>query len=217
MTDQKENESSPCIPGEECSPSCCPEPKEKTNNSLKWSIFIAIMVLALVIGGYSLIKKNSTMNQEQSSQPFVPETEASVPDVEPDKVVCGQMLTSLRQLNVLGPEKNVAFILLPGKSDSLTRDVSGKVNTFVDKATKKQTDIAKYTMNKGAEGYDVIVRDFSISTFPSVVVLGRGCRSSAITQDFTEGKFANALGIARIPAGSCKPGDNCGSTCGPKK
>jgi hypothetical protein len=175
------------------------------------------MVLALFIGGYSLIRKNSTTGQETANQPFIPETETPAPDTEPDKVVCGEMLTSLRQLNILGPDKNVSFILLPGEDEIATQDISNKVNTFVEKVTKQQRDIAKYTMTKEAEGYNVIVREFSISTFPSVVVLGRGCRSSAITRDFTEAKFVNALGIARIPLGSCRPGDKCGATCVPKK
>lgn len=216
MTDQKKSGPASCPPGEECSPSCCSEPQKETNTTFKWGVFIAVMVLAIAIGGYSLMKKNSPARQDANRQ-FISDPETASLAAEPNKVVCGETLTSLRQLNVLGPDKNVAYILLPGESDSATQDISNKVNAFVDRTIKQQKDIAKYTMNKNAEGYDVIVRDFAITTFPSVIVLGRGCRSSAITTDFTEAKFANALSIARIPLGSCRPGDKCGATCGPKK
>jgi len=118
-------------------------------------------------------------------------------------VLCGSTLASMDEFNRLTGDKNVAFILLPGNNNEKAKTVAADVNSFIEKKTKDKNDVAVFTLEKDAGGHDQLVQNFSIKSFPSVVVLGRGCKASAISDEFTEEKFSNALAVARTPMSSC--------------
>ncbi len=123
------------------------------------------------------------------------------------KSLCGKNLPSMNEFNDLTGDKNIAFILLPGDNNEKANTVAANVNSFVEKKTKDKNDIAVFTLKNDAGGHDQLIKNFGITSFPSVVVLGRGCKSLAVSDKFTEEVFTNALTMARTPM------SNCGSTC----
>ncbi len=214
LEQNKQDNSNPS--GEACtSPSCCSE-KKNENNTVKWALFSIIMLAAIGIGSTTLIRKMNSANAPAAGEcapgsvckdgtPCPPKTVSE--KTGSVSVLCGMDLRSMKEFNTLTGSKNVAFILLPGDKNEKAKAVAADVNGFIEKKIKDKSDVAVYTLKNDAGGHDQLVQNFGIKSFPSVVVLGRGCKSSAISGEVTEERLTGALTLARMPM------DNCGSTC----
>ncbi|MHC4727302.1 MAG: hypothetical protein ACYS17_08725, partial [Planctomycetota bacterium] len=58
------------------------------------------------------------------------------------------------------------------------------------------------------EGYDQLITQFSVESFPSVIVAGKGCGAAAVSGEINETKLLRAFVVASTPV-SCGPGGCC--------
>jgi hypothetical protein len=112
-------------------------------------------------------------------------------------------------------DKNAVFILLAGGNEEADRSASMEVEAVVDKLSAKGKSVAAFTLQNKTEGYDQLVKQFSVESFPCVIVAGRGCGAAAVWGEITEGNLVRAFIKASVPASSCGP--QRGSSCCPPR
>lgn len=123
--------------------------------------------------------------------------------------ICKTNLSSIEELNKLGNEKNVVFVYLPGDNGDKNKTSLEKITNYIKSIKENQENIATYTMSKEANGYNQLIKNLTVTSFPSVVVLGKGCKSLSVSE-MTDEKLASAYKVATTPIKSA-----CGSACGP--
>jgi len=128
---------------------------------------------------------------------------------------CGVTLSSLKALDIVATDDEAVFVILPGQSDERSRDAFRKVNAVVKLLSDQGRRVAAFTLEKHQEGYDYLVKQFSATSFPFVVVAGRGCGSVAVSGRITETKLLAAVAQASMPRSSCGTPAR-GSPCCPK-
>ncbi len=174
------------------------------------SIFPIQLFLILMVSAFLFCQKSTPQKSNQKAACCPSEnsqaTQRAVNNTQAvDSALCGISLPSMHEFNTLAKDKNVAFILLPGEDSEKAESVAESINTFVKNKIKESTDVVVFTLQKGAEGYTQISSDFGITTFPGLVVLGRGCQSTAVSGEFTDEKLNQALTLARTPVSGCGP------------
>lgn len=204
---------------------CC---SSGSGGGKKWKtmVFIVVVLLAGAVAAHSLLTKKGqgpSVSQEGAlslETVSVPDTtgssvESPAASEQPSKpagVSCGVTLDSIKSLARIADEKkaNAAFILLPGEDEGLARTASTQIEATVDMLSAKGKQVAAFTLQKGAEGHDRLVRMFSVETFPCVIVTGKGCGAGAVWGEITEAKLLSAFVKASTPV-SCGPVGCCPS------
>ena len=194
-------EKNDCCPDDSSRQTCfSPFEKDKSGSCCsgaipreKMFVFVIIMLAAIGVGGYSLVMKTDPPPDKQSTGTA--------------KVLCGiPTLDSIKTLKKLVVGKKVLFLLLPGKEEKPPLVLFQQVESYVKKLTTQGKQVVALTMQEHAEGYDEVVRQFSVKSFPSVVVWGAGCKSSTLSTDITESKLLRAFVMATTPVSSgCCP------------
>ncbi len=91
----------------------------------------------------------------------------------------------------------------------------GNFDEVLTKLSAKGKSVAAFTLRGNTEGYDQLVKRFSVQSLPCVVVAGRGCGAAAVSGEITEANLLSAFVKASAPISSCGP--RRGSLCCPPR
>jgi len=176
----------------------------------KMTIFIIVLLSGFTVAAHSLLKEGGNVSIQQ--EPL----SSSKIALSPDKtdVSFGTNLASINSLSKMAAEKkaDVVFIFLAGDNEESVRTASSQIKTTMNKLLSKGKPVAAFSLKKNAEGYDQLIKDFSVKSLPVVIVAGKGCRPVAISGgEITETKLLNAFVKASVPS-SCGP-QSKGSDC----
>ncbi len=189
-------------PGD-CSYCSCTATDNKTG---KWVIFIIIIILAIVVGLLSNIKK---ADADQGS--LVEVSGESQIETRMENF-CGINLKSIHNLDAYTRNKNIAIILLPGDDKNKNMDTSNIINAFMEKISADRDDIVTFTLGKDATGHKELIQGLSIKKYPSVALLGRNGSSVVLADGVSDNKLIRAIGTA-MTSSSCSTASKGGSSC----
>ena len=225
--DQEKQTDSCCdssAPG--CGVDCCSQSSGGGGKSWKTLVFVVVILLAGAVAAHSLLTRNgktASISAEGTSSfgtiilsgEVELSTESPATSKEPSETVavsCGVTLDSIESIGKLADDKkaNVAFIFLPGENDELARTVSAQIEATMNMLSAKGKQIAAFTLQKDAEGYDQLIQQFSVKSLPSVIVAGKGCGAVAVSGEINETELLRAFVVACTPV-SCGPGGCCPS------
>ena len=207
-----------------CGVDCCSPSSGGGGKNWKTMVFVVVILLAGVVAAHSLLTKNgetASVSGEGTSSfgtsslfdeaglSTGPSTISKQPS-ETVAVSCGINLDSIESLTKLADERgaNVAFIFLPGEEEDSTRTASAQVEAAINMLSSKGKQVAAFTLERGAEGYDQLIKQFSVESLPSVIVAGKGCGAAAVSGEINETKLLRAFVVASTPV-SCGPGGCC--------
>ncbi len=207
-----------------CDVDCCSPSSGGGGKSWKTVVFVVVILLAGAVAAHSLLTKNgktasvsgegassfgtSSLFDEAGLSTGSPTT--SKQPSETGAVSCGVTLDSIGSLAKLADERgaNVAFIFLPGEDEDSTRTASAQVEAAINMLSAKGKQVAAFTLERGADGYDQLIKQFSVESLPSVIVAGKGCGAAAVSGEINETKLLRAFVVASTPA-SCRSEGCC--------
>ncbi len=171
----------------------------------KTVIFAAVMLLAVAVAAYSMVKKNG------AAASGTPSAFASQCDDGAGS------LTEIRLENVeaaenLATERDVTFLVLPGQDASLTNAVQDQVAAAFGKLLVQGQKTAAFTLPESAGAYSALMKRFNVDSAPCVIVLGNGGRPSAVAGEITETKLLRAAVLAGLRSNCCAGGSCCPAT-----
>ncbi|MHB1033442.1 MAG: hypothetical protein ACYC35_03525 [Pirellulales bacterium] len=191
---------------------CCNSGKTPRSKTI---IFATVMLLAVGVATYSMVKKNS------AAALGVPSASASKGDSEVGSLT-EIRLDSVEAAEKLATERDVTFLVLPGQDATSTNAACDQVSAAFGKLLVQGQKAAAFTIPESAGAYKGLMERFRIAACPCVVVLGNGGRPSAVAGEITETKLLRAAVMAGLrsnccPGGSCCPatGDCSGPACCP--
>ncbi|MHC4423084.1 MAG: hypothetical protein ACYSWR_00225 [Planctomycetota bacterium] len=199
---------------------CC----SSDGKSWKTLVFVVVILLAGGVAAHSLLTRGgetASLNVTGLPETTCSYTKGGAESEQPSKavkVLCGVTVDSLMSLERLAADKNAVFILLAGGNEEADRSTSAEVEAVVDKLSAKGKNVAAFTLQNNTDGYDQLVKRFSVQSLPCVIVAGRGCGAAAVSGEITKENLLGAFVKASLPASSCGP--RVGSPCcprGPKK
>jgi len=210
------------------SPSCgvdCCSPSSGGGKNWKTVVFVVVMLLAGAVAAHSLLTRNgetASISQEGVSFGTTSlcdkaglSTECPATSKQPSETVavsCGVTLDSIESLGKSADEggANVVFIFLAGENEELNRIASAQVEATSNMLSAKGKQIAAFTLQKDSEGYDQLIKQFSVELLPSVIVAGQGYGAATVSGEITETKLLRAFVVASAPV-ACGPGGCCPS------
>lgn len=157
----------------------------------------------------------AVIEPESAAEPAGEDPEGYEQPVQTAEVVCGAKLDSVAALNEVAAGKEVVFILLAGESEEPAHEAARQVEEALKKISARGVRIASFTMGSEAADYARLVQRFSIESFPSIIVMGRGCGAAAVSGEITEAKLLRAFVFASRPPSSCGTSCSPSSGCGP--
>ena len=221
------SDSQSCCPSDMGQDKCCSFGSGGKN--FKTAIFVLVILLAIGVAAYSLLKDNSKTTNASPESTLSPDTlslsnEANlVTEIDSaneqlsnaKEALCGISLDSIKSLWRMADEKkaNVVFIFLAGENKESAQATSLQIEAAVDKLLSNGKQVAIFTLTKDAEGYDQLIKEFSVQSLPCVIVADKGCGAVAVSGEITEAKLLGAFVKASTPI-SCGP--RSGSLCCPK-
>ena len=189
----------------------------------KTAVFIVVILLAGAVAAHALLterSKTASVSGEAAASFDIAGSPAEVgakseQSSKAAAVSCGVTLDSIKSLDRMADEEkaNVVFLFLTGENEELARSASAQIEATVNKLSAKGKQTAAFTLRKDSEGYDQIVKQFSVQTLPCVIVAGKGCGAVAVSDEITEAKLLGAFVKASVPI-SCVP--RSGSPCCPE-
>ena len=195
-----------CPPGSPVD--CCSAPGDSKSSRKSWGktvIFVTVILAALAVGGYSLLRKSDAgiLDPGQQASSCGSGGGAS----------CGMALRPPQSIARLADGKEAVFILLSGNSEKRDKPAIGQVETIVNSLASRGKRVAAFPLGKYWEGYDELVKQYSVNTFPCVLVFGRSNNAVKVSGDITTETLLKAYMQASTPAKSC--GVRCDpSACG---
>lgn len=208
----------------DCGVDCCSPSSGSGGKSWKTVVFVVVILLAGAVAAHSLLTKNgetasvsgegassfSTSSLFDEAGLSIGSPATSEQPSETVAVLCGVTLDSIESLAKLVDERgaNVAFIFLPGEDEDSTRTASAQVEATMNMLSAKGKQVAAFTLERGAEGYDQLIKQFSVESLPSVIVAGKGCGVAAVSGEINETKLLRAFVVASTPV-SRGPGGCC--------
>jgi len=100
------------------------------------------------------------------------------------------------------------FIFLAGENEELNRTASVQVDAMTNMLSAKGKQIAAFTLRRDSQGYNQLVKQFSVESLPSVIVAGKGYGAATVSGEITETELLRAFVVASAPV-SCGPGGCC--------
>ena len=120
---------------------------------------------------------------------------------------------SIEDFKWLDTDEKVAYIFLKGVDESQNEKLTERIETIVKELN--ETDGSAYftSLNSDNEHFEDVVERTGVKDLPTVVVLGRGCKLSLISENVNSTKLIRAYVSATTPAASCAPGGKNTSCC----
>ena len=179
-------------------------------------VFVAILTIAAAVATHALLRAPASCKAGQTCVVLTGQNRIAIDDsdrgngpAEPAAAVCDINLSSLTALNKLPADTDAAFVLLPGGDEQKAGEAAQQISDALEEISATEVRVGSFTMGQESNDYEMIVRNFSIESFPSVLILRRGCRAVAVTGKITKEKLHRAFIMASTPSG---PG---GRTCEP--
>lgn len=206
------------------SPSSCCAPGEVSWKKGKMLVSALIMLAAIGVGANSFFSGNSAQSYTTvpvksfsaaltEIQPVKAEnSDQGKPQTKQEEISLNQVLDSLQSLDTLAVDKDVVFLVLPGEAQIFSLEVPKQVGTVANNLWKSGQRIAVFTLKSGTPDHNRLVGQFSVTTFPSVVILGRQGSASAVSGDISEARLYNAFVLASNSV-SCCPTQGTASCC----
>jgi len=209
-SDQSSSDCCPSTPKSEyeaascTSPGCCASAADSTSR-WKTLVFLLVMGAAVAMLAHALVKKSgkTTDVDQQSFSAGAPGMETSA---ETAPALSDLTLDAFASRNSIADEIETVFILLPGEDGNRVQATSRQVDAAMIKLRSKGKKVATFTLEKSAADYAQLVEQLSITSFPSVVAIGRGCGSRVVSGEITETKLLQAFVATSTPSSSCGPG-----------
>jgi hypothetical protein len=105
-------------------------------------------------------------------------------------------LDSLKSLNTIAAEQDVAFMILPGDSTQFDQErfaaAAEQLRSFIIKMNKENKKVAGFILEPTAVGYDRVTRQMYVKSFPVIVALGQRRIGTPIAGEITEEKLRRA-------------------------
>jgi len=205
------------------SSSCC-NPQNGSWNKGKMLISAVIIMAAIGVGASSFVRVTSAQSDKASparafsaalaEKPAAPRGDFDKANLRSQRetISFNRPLDSLRALDTLASDKDVAFILLLGQGQDLPELVAKQIETALNKLWSSGQKIGAFTLKSNVPDYGYVVRHFAVQSFPCVLVLGRQGPASAVSGDISEARLYNAFILASKPA-SCCPTPSAASCC----
>jgi hypothetical protein len=208
-----------CQPAAGKASSCC-APGPVSAKKWKTPVSVIIILAAIGVGANSFLSGNSA--QSYTTLPAksftagltqVPAVTADnnsqgKPQTKQEEISLNQVLDSLQSLDTVASDKDVVFLVLPGEAQISSLEVPKQLGTVANNLWKSGQRIAVFTLKGGTPDYNRLVGQFSVKTFPSVVILGRQGSPSAVTGDISEARLYNAFVLASKSVSCCPPQGN---------
>jgi hypothetical protein len=134
------------------------------------------------------------------------------PQTKQEEISLNQVLDSLQSLDTLAADKDVVFLVLPGEAQISSLEVPKQVGTVANNLWKSGQRVAVFTLKSSTPDHNRLISQFSVKTFPSVVILGRQGSASAVSGDISEARLYNAFMLASKSV-SCCPTQGSASCC----
>ncbi|MHC4510681.1 MAG: hypothetical protein ACYTAO_17285 [Planctomycetota bacterium] len=122
-------------------------------------------------------------------------------------------MTSLALSDSQAAGQEAVFVLLPDESGEAAERLLQQMEQAAGKITENGTPVGTFKIDSKSDDYALLTRNLSIDSFPSVVVLVKGCGSSVVSGQITEARLLEAFLAASTP-GSCCPANS--PLCCPK-
>jgi len=165
---------------------------------MKTSIFVAIVLAAVVVASISVINKTKAGSTVQTGDVG----DATTPCEEP----CDRMLSSFKSLDKLASDKDFVFILLPGGNPEGNVRVANLVEKASKTISKKGPRTGTFTMKAESPDYEKVVSSFEIKSLPAVLAMGKGCGANIVAGEITEETLLAGYLLASKPvSGGCCP------------
>jgi hypothetical protein len=179
-------------------------------------VFLAVISVAIGVGGYSFSKKYVVRSQHQLEALRASTVSPVADDPASGGVVAasGITLSSLEALGEVATGNEAIFVFLPGGGEESSRTASRQVNAVVEMLSKQGRKVGAFTLQKHRKGRDRLMKQLSVRSLPCVVVAGRGCGSVEVSGDITELKLLQAFVQASILPSAC--GTASKGSCCPK-
>ncbi len=226
--EDKAKQAEACCDSSQGNADCCSS-GSGSGKSWKTAVFVIVILAAGAVAAHSLLIGNSktasvsptaTSSFDTVGLPGKVElsTEAGATGQQPSKaaaISCGMTLDSIESLGRIADAQgaNVVFIFLAGENKELALSASAQVNAVINKLSVQGKRVSAFTLEKGAEGYDQLVKQFSADKLPCVLVAGKGSRAVPVSGEINEARLLGAFVTANTPS-SCGP--RTGSSCCPR-
>ncbi len=205
------------------------------NAKAKVAVFAAVVLLAAGLAARSFIMRGSSGDGESpqladTANPLAGLADADLrtdpasdgkqasggidarstenPRDELETAACGTALDSVAALVKAIGEKGFVYVLLPDKSGDAAL-VSKQINGAIKKLSAAGVDAAAFTLPKNADGRDKLVSVYSITSFPSVLAMGKSTGMQVISGEITEPKllraYVTACAASACGSGGCPP------------
>ncbi len=125
------------------------------------------------------------------------------------QAVCGLSLDSLSSINKLTADKDCVFVLVPGESEEKTREAARHIDEAIEKISARGVQAGTFTLEKDGADYADMLKMLSVQSLPGVLVIGKGCGSTLVSDGVTEEKLLGAYVLVSMPPAAC------GTACGP--
>jgi len=194
-----------------CSDDACCCNSGRTPRS-KTIIFATVMLLAVGVAAYSMVKKNGVAASGVSlvSAATNDNGAGSLTEIR---------LGSVEAAEKLATERDVTFLVLPGQDASSTNAACDQVSAAFGKLLVQGQKTAAFILPQSDGAYSAMMKRFNVDSAPCVVVLGNGGQPSAVAGEITETKLLRAAVMSGLrsnccPGGSCCPATGNGSGSG---
>lgn len=167
----------------------------------KTVVFAIVMLLAVGVAAYSMVKKNgaAASGTPSASTSKGDDGAGSLTEIR---------LESVEAAEKLATERDVTFLVLPGQDASLTNAVQDQVSAAFGKLLVQGQKAAAFILPQSAGAYSAMMKRFNVESAPCVVVLGNAGRPSAVAGEITETKLLRAAVMAGLRS-NCGPGSSC--------
>jgi hypothetical protein len=184
------------------------------------------MLIAVGVGSYSFSKKyigrtpepvqalSTSAGENRPGQSWTDPAAIKLPSGKA-AVPCGANSNSITALTGLVAGKEAVFVLLSGDDEEMSTDVSGQINAVVKMLSDQGRRVGTFTFKKRAQEYDQLIKQFSVTSLPCVIVVGQGCGGTSVSGEITELKLLKAFVRASMMPSSCQTRAT-GSSCCPK-
>jgi hypothetical protein len=204
--------------------SLCCAPGAVSWKTGKTVVSVVIILAAIGMGANSFFNGNSAQSYTTvpaksfsaalTEIPTAPANKSDQGKAQPksEEIPLNLVLDSLQALDTLAADKDVVFLVLPGEAQIYSLAVPKQLGTVANNLWKSGQKVGVFTLKNGSPDHHRLVSQFSVKTFPGVIILGRQGFASAVAGDVTEAGLYNAFVLAS-KAASCCPTQGSASCC----
>ena len=101
-------------------------------------------------------------------------------------------------------DKDFVIVFLPGKDINETKKTDGIISEMTAELIKQNLKVGTFKIEKQDTDYNELIKNYKISEFPSVILLGKGCNGSVLTGEINkETLYAAFFNMIKQLSGCC--------------